>query len=523
MPHFDGITWQERRKMTFRSQRVDGRAGGIVPKTHTLGRVRIVVLSAFAVFLTWLVVRQSFAAYFAYFAPETALWLQPQQPLALVNMADQTLAPLLSQQPSSQETSDQTSARREDVSAKPSGSSEKPNNAGSVSEKRETAASEFETVDQNRSVNPKFAADDSETTNNSTHPPVVPQATATEVRAWAMAALMHDPLNARALRILGQLEAADKDYGAASKFMSAAVQLSLHENIAAYWSMLAAAQAKDYKTTTYYADVLLRTLPQSDQYVVPILAKIAEDKGSSALVEAALDKNPPWRRRFFAALPNGVDDARTPLSLLLGLKSSPMPPTSDEVAPYIRFLIARKLYDLAYYTWLQFLPVEELRGAGLLFNGNFDVAPSGLPFDWVITPGSGVTVDIVPRPDSSGKHALLLDFAYGRVDYQSVRQLVMLAPGTYEFKGQYKGQLVGPRGLKWRIECATGPTIEESPMIIGMMPSWRTFTFTFTVPATDCRAQYVRLDLDARTASEQLVSGSMLFDELQISRVANPS
>ena len=200
-----------------------------------------------------------------------------------------------------------------------------------------------------------------------------------------------------------------------------------------------------------------------------------------------------------------------------------MPPTSNEIAPYVKFLLARKLYDLAYYTWLQFLPVDELREAGLLFNGNFDVVPSGLPFDWVINQGSGVTVEIIPNPDSNGKHALQVDFAYGRVDYDSVRQLVMLAPGTYEFKGRYKGQLLGPRGLKWRIVCASGPTIEESSMIIGMMPSWRTVAFTFTVPATDCRAQYVRLDLDARMASEQLVSGSMLFDELRISRVANPS
>src|SRR5262249_31434709 len=121
------------------------------------------------------------------------------------------------------------------------------------------------------------------------------------------------------------------------------------------------------------------------------------------------------------------------------------------------------------------------------------------------------------------KHALLVDFAYGRANYvHDVRQLVMLTPGTYEFKGQYKGQLVGPRGLKWRIVCESGPTLEESPMIIGMMPSWRTIAFTFTVPAQDCRAQYVKLDLDARTASEQLVTGSMMFDGLLIPRVANP-
>jgi hypothetical protein len=523
MPHFDGKTRLEILKMNFRSQRVQSRTGSIVPKTPTLGRLRIVVLSVLAIFLTWLVITQSFAAYFAYFAPETALWLQPQQPLALVNLGNRTLKPLLSSHPSSERASDQRSEQRGNASAQTSGSSEKRDGAASGSEKRESVASEFETADQNRSTNPKLAKDDSATTDDSAHSAVLPQPTVTEVRAWAKAALMHDPLNAQALRMLGELAAADKDYDAASKLMNAAVQISLHESIAVYWSMLAAAEAKDYKTTTYFADVLLRTRPELDKYVVPILTKIAEDKGSSGLVEAVLGKNPPWRGQFFEDLPNSVEDARTPLDLFLGLRTSPTPPTAAEIAPYVWFLIRHKFYDLAYYTWLQFLPVEELREAGLLFNGNFDVVPSGLPFDWVINQGSGVTVEIVPKPDSNGKHALLVDFAYGRVDYHNVYQLVMLVPGTYEFKGQYKGQLLGPRGLKWRIVCASGPTIEESPMIIGMMPSWRTVAFTFTVPAQGCRAQYVQLDLDARMASEQLVSGSMLFDELQISRVANPS
>jgi hypothetical protein len=463
-----------------------------VTKARYLGRVRTAVFFMCAMFLAWLVIRQSFAAYFAAVAPETALWLQPGQPLALVKLADRTLKLRQDLHPAGEGTSDQMAERGENASAQPSGSSEKPES-------------------------------DSSTANDSIHAAVLPQATASEVRAWATSSLMRDPLNARALRILGQLESVDKDNGAVSKLLNAAVQLSLHDSIAVYGTMLAAAQAKDDKATTYYADVLLRTRPESGKYVVPILTKIVEDKGSSGLVEAVLDKNPPWRKQFFEALPHSVEDARTPLEFFLQLKTSPTPPTSGEIAPYIKFLLSRKLYDLAYYTWLQFLPADELREAGLLFNGNFDVVPSGLPFDWMMTPGSGVTLEIVPKPDSTGKHALLVDFAYGRVEYHSVRQLVMLTPGTYEFKGQYKGQLLGPRGLKWRIVCESGPTLEESPMIIGMMPSWRALEFTFTVPAQDCRAQYVRLDLDARMASEQLVSGSMMFDELQISRVANPS
>jgi hypothetical protein len=198
-----------------------------------------------------------------------------------------------------------------------------------------------------------------------------------------------------------------------------------------------------------------------------------------------------------------------------------VPPTSADLLVYINFLIGRKLYSLAYYTWLQSLPAEKLQQAGLLYNGSFETPPSGLPFDWNIRRGSGVTIDIVPRPDKSDKHALLIDFQLGRVDYHSISELVMLAPGTYEFRGEYKGHLVGPRGVKWRVLCANETVTNggESPMIMGIK-DWQTVAFTFTVPDKDCPAQYVRLDLDARTTSEHFISGSILFDDLQISRAS---
>ena len=207
-------------------------------------------------------------------------------------------------------------------------------------------------------------------------------------------------------------------------------------------------------TAISYADALLRTNRGLAPYVVPYLTHFAEQKDSKGLVKTVLDGNPPWRDLFFGYLLGSVSDARTPLDFLLSLKTSPAPPTSKELGGYLRFLVAHKFYDLAYYTWLQFLPTDELRGVSLLFNGDFEIQPSGLPFDWVIEPGSGVTIDIVPVPSNYDGHALMVDFLYGRVDYHSVRELVLLAPGTYQFDGEYKGKIVGPRGLKWRVACA---------------------------------------------------------------------
>jgi hypothetical protein len=56
-------------------------------------------------------------------------------------------------------------------------------------------------------------------------------------------------------------------------------------------------------------------------------------------------------------------------------------------------------------------------------------------------------------------------------------------------------------------------------MATGATPSWQDIEFSFIVPNERCRAQYVRLEFDARMASEKLTSGSILYDDLRIARI----
>jgi hypothetical protein len=301
--------------------------------------------------------------------------------------------------------------------------------------------------------------------------------------------------------------------------MQAAAGRSMRESIAVFWLMREAYERKDYAAVVQYADILLRTRPQVVTQVMPTLARIAEDKDANSVLKRALAENPPWRALFFSNLLQNITDARTPLDLLVSLKDSPVPPTPADLREYLALLIRHNFYELAYYVWLQFLPREQLGSAGLLFNGSFETKPSGLPFDWVITPGSGVTIDFARRPDEVRQRALLVEFGHGRVDFRGISQMVMLAPGSYRLNGQYRGQVTGRRGLEWRILCAGVETpMAKSAMVTGNTPEWTEFTVSFTVPATDCRAQQVRLWLDARSASEQLVAGSVWYDKLQIVR-----
>jgi hypothetical protein len=154
-----------------------------------------------------------------------------------------------------------------------------------------------------------------------------------------------------------------------------------------------------------------------------------------------------------------------------------------------------------------------------LFNGGFEAASSDLPFDWRFSEKAGTAIKIKqPRPDAPGQHAMFLEFGPGRVEFSGIWQMILLAPGRYQFRGQQKLDIVSQRGLKWDISCVDGKQIGESPPAKGSSPEWTQLAFSFTVPRRDCPAQYIQLTFDARSASERFISGTVWYDELQIER-----
>lgn len=330
-------------------------------------------------------------------------------------------------------------------------------------------------------------------------------------------AAMVDPLSSRAYRLLGQIAELQGFAGEAEKFMRAATRHSLNESLAVYWMMRKSFEQKNYAAAAYYADALLRSTNRTD-VALPILARMAEDKKGKLEVEKLLSANPSWRSSFFSALGAYVTDARTPLELFVSLRDTQASPKPEELNAYQLWLIQHDLYDLAYYVWLQFMPPEKLEGVGFLFNGDFEAQPSGSPFDWRWAEGKNVGVDFVSRPRNAQDHALMIEFGPGRVELPTINQAIMLPPGEYLFKGLLMGDIVGPRGLQWSVSCVRGGGIGESEMILGPFAEWRSFEFSVVVPDSGCSAQSLQLTLAARSASEQLISGEIWFDELSISR-----
>lgn len=338
-----------------------------------------------------------------------------------------------------------------------------------------------------------------------------------EVRQRLLRALYVEPLNAQAFELLGMLSAAGGDTNSANKYMRAAAARSLRRPAALYWLLRYSLSANDIEGAVDRADALLRIRPDLISGVTPALAKITVTPAGAERLIATLSKGPPWREKFFHALNGKTNSADAPLKLLSGLVHLEHPPAPNEIDAYLRYLIDTKNYERAYSSWLELLPPEQLDDVGLLFNGGFRFQPSGLPFDWTIERSHGVLIEITAA--QGDMNALSIEFGGGRVDFRPVSQMLVLAPGRYQLHGISKGSLNGLRGLKWQIACLQQPprALGESKAFLEGSSDWTDFSLSFEIPAS-CRAEIIRLILDARSASETLVTGSMAFARLRILR-----
>lgn len=461
--------------------------------------VRAFALTVLAAALAWLVVTRSLAAYFASAAPATALALNPNSAAALLNRADAEFA--------------RSVAAREGPEANPKVETRPAGRAGGESPEQASDSLQLWAGLGTKTSRGK--------TQDPSQGPTLTEETAELLASWARLALINDPLNARAASILGQLADLQGEETKAEQFFRLAAQRSIRERVASYWLMQKGLEGRDFASAVYHADTLLRTRSQATRYVLPVLMEIAEMKDGADVLQKVLLTNPPWRSSFLAAYAQTAADPRAVLELLLALRASPAPAAVADLRNYIQALMQRQQHELAYYAWLEFLAPTQLNSAGFLFNGSFEQIPSGLPFDWIIGEGTGVSIDIIQRPQHEKEKALYIEFGYGRVEFPRLQQLTLLAPGSYEFKGGHQAELQGKRGMVWRVACLERQSVPlgESPMALGPVPKWKDFAFSFKVPASGCRVQQVRLELDARMASEQLLSGYIWYDDLRIERL----
>lgn len=456
---------------------------------HPLRTAVVLALSAVPI---WLIATTTLPYALASRSPDVALWLNPNNPVALINKAKLIRDELI-------------------ILAPPP-------------EPAPLAESERPPPKAGESIN---VLPESAPPARQEQPPEVIAALKAEIRQLALRTIGVDPLNATAFRLLGEVAT---DPTETRRMMTEAVKRSRREAIAMLWLLNDTMETKDFAAAMKQADILLTTRADLWPVVMRQLGRMSESPQGRKVLAKRIVEDPPWKDWFFRQLPRNVRRANAPLELMLELKSLGSAPADDALKSYLDLLIQANLVEIAYTTFVQLRSMEELANLGLLYNGDFEREPTGLPFDWRFSSGLHATAEISPLADLGGGRVLRVDIedSGARVKFPEVSQILMLGAGAYKFEGLLRGKITARRGLRWQFRCLyADPEVQSHPeklaetdMLIGETSSWRSFTLYVVVPPRpECRAQQLRLYHDARSGSEQLISGSLAFDQLSLDRV----
>jgi tetratricopeptide (TPR) repeat protein len=356
---------------------------------------------------------------------------------------------------------------------------------------------------------------------------IEPDGNLDSAREWAQRALNSYPLGARPLTLLGLIADRKGDQKSADALMRISGARTWRDQMAQEWLFNRAIRRGDYAGALPHLDAILRLDQAYPEWTTELFGSLARFTADPPAFEALTDflaTSPPWRPWFLSVLSAHLANQARLAQLYAKLNETENPPTKTELWPFLNRLVKDGNYEQAYQTWYEKLPPEQRANETYPFNRDFDIPLDGLPFNWNLEVIPGADIQIVSAVDGGKKRMLLVEFSGARVRFANVKQLMLLPAGDYSFSGRVRTEeLRTSRGLRWRIFCANNPatTLANTELVSGSKP-WTDFMVEFQVPAADCRAQWLQLELPARIDPELQIEGHVWYQYLRIAPTTEP-
>lgn len=335
----------------------------------------------------------------------------------------------------------------------------------------------------------------------------------------AEAAVVVDPREGRAYRILGQIAERAGDSAAAVRLHEKASQLAPRDLPSHAWLERHYLATGKLDSALDQIDLMLRIEPEIQPQQFAILLAMAELPQAQAAVAKMLSRQPPWRAGFLSYLGREAKDSRAVAPLVNRLRALPDGLSDSELAAWIERLARDQRWGEGYLAWVGSLTPAQQLELDNVFNGGFEQEPSNNGFDWRFQHVSGAAIERLPDGGANGNLALRVSFEDRRIPFNHVQQLLALAPGSYRLAGRARAEgLRSERGLVWRVVCASDDRQLASTDPLMGHSQWRQFATDFEVPAENCGGQWLQLAVPARIAAEQRIGGRAWFDDLRITR-----
>jgi pentatricopeptide repeat protein len=251
--------------------------------------------------------------------------------------------------------------------------------------------------------------------------------------------------------------------------------------------------------------VLVRLVPRSSELLVPELSRLAARPDTADAVVAAVGSDPLMAAVLAQLARQNVD----PDHLLRLAARQPRDPgdASGWQTIMLDGLVRRGQVRRAHQIWQRLVGVSG--DSALIYDARFQGRPGPPPFNWALSSsGPGVA-------ESAPGGSLDVEF-FGREHVQLASQLLALAPGRYRLSMRVEGDAEGDGSrIEWQVSCApSGPALATGALRdINYNP--RDLNLDFTVPASGCDGQFLRLQ---GVAAEFPATQSARISELSLRR-----
>jgi hypothetical protein len=275
--------------------------------------------------------------------------------------------------------------------------------------------------------------------------------------------------------------------------------------------------SQDFDSAYNRLDGILRARPELSYQLFPVLlSQITNEKARAALGKV-LTGNPPWRTAFITKVASDDTSGTLGYRILSEIRKAKGEVDDEEKRQLIQRLYIAKKYDQAYFIWLDLLSKDSLLKVKNVFDGGFDLPPKGHVFDWNFNFRKTARIEVGPRSGKNNDIALRLDFFNDKEGGYYAYQVLRLSPDTYEMNFDVQVEdLKSSTGVVWRLICVESRNfIGQSSAVTDKGP-WETRQFEFTVPGQDCATQFLSLEVKGSAVLDQVITGRLSFDNLDI-------
>jgi hypothetical protein len=302
----------------------------------------------------------------------------------------------------------------------------------------------------------------------------------------ARTALRQDPTAVPAVVALGFNALANGHVASARRLFAYSSALSRRDLATQLWEIQDAVERNDITGALTHYDIALRTSPEAQNTLFPILtSSISDIRIRSALIKT-LANHPIWADDFVSYVSGAGHDLHATALFFQGLRNVGVPPSETAQASLIAALISSTSFDEAWSYYASVHPGTDRRvSRDPRFMANLDT-PS--LFDWNPVNAAGISSSM-QRTDRGGLFGFEVSASTGG---QMLQQLQMFPPGEYGLEGHSALIEQSEDALPyWVLSCLNGKELGRIAVPNSSQANG-TFEGRFTVPA-ECPVQSLSL------------------------------